>query len=233
MAPPTAYWKKNGRPCLLSRRLTRSIVMALSALTRQASKLAPRVPAVAKASAPQARVAIQRLYGCGAVTDRVEFVACIRRGHLARPDATDEPIDGRQSTEVHRPGPHDVQRAGGRHGRTAVGGDVNRRVDDVDLAALEAVGAGDGAHLLHRGGRRHPGRHQDRADRPGKVQDFAHPCAVLGVEHAVRGDPRQAARRRIGFPHHAVQHLPLTRPPTLARMATGRLHHSVLLLRDA
>ena len=35
--------------------------------TRQASRLAPRVPAVANASAPQARVAIQRLYGCGAV----------------------------------------------------------------------------------------------------------------------------------------------------------------------
>ena len=61
MAPPTPYWKKKGRPCRFRRRFTRSTAIALSALMRQASQLAPSVPAVANASVPHASVAIQRL----------------------------------------------------------------------------------------------------------------------------------------------------------------------------
>ena len=68
MAPPTACWKKNGNPCLLRSRFTRSINMVLSALTRQTTRSPPRVPANENARPPQARVATQRLYGWGAVT---------------------------------------------------------------------------------------------------------------------------------------------------------------------
>ena len=68
IAPPTACWKKNGSPCRFSRRFTRSIAMVLSALMRQTRRSPPRVPAIENANAPQARVATQRLYGCGAVT---------------------------------------------------------------------------------------------------------------------------------------------------------------------
>ena len=141
--------------------------MALSALTKQASRLAPRVPAVANASAPQARVAIQRLYGCGAMMMASSSSRAVRRRNLAGRDATDQAVDGRQPAEVDRPGLHDVQRGGCRRGRSAVGGDVDRRADDVDLAPLDAVRVDDGRDLVHRGRRRHPGRHQDGADVPG------------------------------------------------------------------
>ena len=114
--------------------------------------------------------------------DGVELVAGRRRRHLTRADATDQTVDGGQSAEVHRPGLHDVQRAGGRRRGPTVGRDVDRRVDDVDLAALDAVGAGDGRDLVHRGGGRHPGRHQNGADRPGQVEHLAHARAVGGVE---------------------------------------------------
>jgi hypothetical protein len=68
IAPPTACWKKNGSPCLFSRRFTRSIAIVLRALMRQTTRSPPNVPAIENANPPQARVAIQRLYGCGAVT---------------------------------------------------------------------------------------------------------------------------------------------------------------------
>ena len=106
--------------------------------------------------------------------DGVKLVSSFRRRHLARADTTDQAVDGRQSAEVHRPGLHDVQRAGRRRRRPAVCGDVDRRVDDVDLATLDAVRGGDGRHLVHRGGRRqfrtpsgwHRYSRPDRAPRP-------------------------------------------------------------------
>ena len=133
--------------------------------------------------------------------------------------------------EVHRPGLHDVQRAGRRRRRPTVRGDVDRRVDDVDLTALDAIGGGDGRHLIHRGGRRHSGRHQDGADGPGEIEHLAHP-RVVGVVAlpALRfRDPRQAVGRRICFPNDSAQDLALTCSPRLARTITGQLHSTSLL----
>ena len=62
---------------------------------------------------------------------------------------------------------------------------MDRRVDDVDLATLDAVRGGDGRHLVHRGGRRHSGRHQDGTDAPGQIEHLADP-RVVGVVALVR-----------------------------------------------
>src|SRR5258705_404932 len=79
-------------------------------------------------------------------------------------DTADQAVDGRQSAEVDRPGLDDVQRAGRCRCRPAVYGHVDRRVDDIDLATLDAIRAGGGRHLVHRGGGRRPGRQQEGAD---------------------------------------------------------------------
>ena len=162
--------------------------------------------------------------------DGVKLVASVRRRHLARADATDQTVDGRQSAEVHRPGLHDVQRAGRRRRRPTVGSDVDRRVDDIDLAALDTVRGGDGCHLVHRGGRRHPGRHQDGTDTPGQIEHLAHPRVVSVVELCAPRIryPRQAVRRWLGFPNDSVQDLATTCPPWLARAITGQLHNTPL-----
>jgi hypothetical protein len=166
--------------------------------------------------------------------DGVELVASFRRGHLTSADATGQTIDGRQSAEVHRPVLHDLQRAGRWQRGPTVGSDVDRRVDDVDFAALDTVRSGDGCHLVHRGGRRHPGRHQDGTDTPGQIEHLAHPRAVRVVELCAPRlrHPRQAVGRRLGFPNDSVQDLAMTCPPWLARTITGQLHNNSLLLDD-
>ncbi len=205
--------------------------MALRALTRQASRPAPRVPAVANASAPQARVAIQRLYGCGAVMMASSSSrACDGDTWPARI----RPI--RRSTAASRLKSIDrdctmCSVLAARRRRPTVCGDVDRRVDDVDLATLDAVRGGDGRHLVHRGGRRHSGRHQDGADTPGQIEHLADP-RVVGVVAlgALRiRYPRQAVRRWLGFPNDSAQDLAMTCPPRLARAITGQLHSTPLL----
>jgi hypothetical protein len=199
--------------------------MALNALTTQTNRPAPSVPAVANASAPQARVAIHRLYGCGAVTmAESSRRACV--GHLARADATDQAVDGGQAAEVHRPGLDGVQRAGRRRRRPAICGDVNRRVDDVDLTPLDAVRGADGRHLVHRRGGGRSGRHQDGADVSCQIEHLADALVVrvvapvrLCIDNFAKG-----VRRRIGFPNYSTQDLALTCPPWLARTSTGQLH---------
>ena len=162
--------------------------------------------------------------------DGVEFFAGLRRRHLVGADAADQAVDGRQPTEVDRPGLHGVQRGGCRGSRSAVGGDVDRRADDVDLAALDAVRGDDGRDLVHRGRRGHPGRHQDGADVPRQIENLADALEVLGIEFRARrrGNPRQGARGWLGFPDDAAQHLAATRAPRLARAITGQRHSTSL-----
>src|SRR5262245_28840435 len=91
---------------------------------------------------------------------------------------------------------------------------------------LNAVRSGDGRHLIHRGGRRSTGRHQDCADAPSQIEHLAD-ARVVGVIALTTlriRYPRQAIRRWLGFPNDSAQDLALTRPPRLARAITGQLH---------
>ena len=168
---------------------------------------------------------------CG--DDRVEFVAGIGRGHRARADAGDQPVDGRQPAEVDGPGLHDVQRARCRQRRAAVDGDVDRRVNDVDLAAVDAVGGRDGGDLVHRRGGGHAGRHQDGPDVAREIEDLADACGVglvagrVDVQRRLR-NARHRVGRRVGLPDDPAQNPALCSPAPQARATTGQLHGTTL-----
>ena len=115
--------------------------------------------------------------------------------------------------------------------RSAVGGEVDRRVDDVDLAAGRC-------------------RMRRRWPKPGpssRSPGFRTPsewrrCCPRGRgsrrrarsrrRHARRGlrsgEPAHAAGRRLGLPNEPTQLFALTFPPWLARTVTGQLHSTPL-----
>ena len=143
----------------------------------------------------------------------------------------DQAVDRGQPAEVHRPGLHDVQRAGGRRCRPAVCGEVDRRVDDVDFAARR-----------RRTQRRWPSPGPWSRSPASRTPSEWRRCSLRGrgsrrrarsrrrrARRGLRSESRaHAAGRRLGLPNDSAELFALTCPPWLARTVTGQIHSTPL-----